>query len=121
LATDIFDAGGFYSALDAVRITRRMTWKDVATATGISASTLTRMAQGRRPDVDSLAVLANWANLSTDDFMGFQEDNKQNVHETLAAVSAQFRKDKKLNADAKKAIEVTLFALYRQLAKDDLP
>lgn len=119
LATDRFDASGFYVALDAVRTAKKMTWKDVAEATDVSASTLTRMAQGRRPDVDSLAALATWANLSTDDYMGFTEDKSKKNQDTLVAVSAQFRKDKKLSLEAKKAIEATLFALYGQLAKDE--
>lgn len=119
MAAEIFDASGFYVALDTVRCARRMTWKEVAAASDVSASTLTRMAQGRRPDVDSLAALANWANLSTDDFMGISERNQKTVQDTLVAVNAQFRKDRKLSAEAKKAIEVTLFALYRQLAKDE--
>ncbi len=119
MATDRFDASGFYVALDAVRSTKKMTWKDVAEATDVSASTLTRMAQGRRPDVDSLAALATWAHLSTDDYMGFTDSNSEKTQDTLVAVSAQFRKDKKLSAEAKKAIEATLFALYGQLAKDE--
>ena len=51
-----FDADGFYAALDAERRSRRYTWKRVADESRVSASTLTRMAQGRRPDVDSLAA-----------------------------------------------------------------
>ncbi len=40
-----FDAEAFYAALDSQRQSRRMTWKQVAEESGISASTLTRMAQ----------------------------------------------------------------------------
>jgi transcriptional regulator with XRE-family HTH domain len=56
-----FDAQGFHRALDAVRAARRLNWKLVAEESGVSASTLTRLAQGRRPDVDSLAALVGWA------------------------------------------------------------
>ena len=56
-----FDADGFYSALDAERRSRRYTWKRVADESRVSASTLTRMAQGRRPDIDGLAALVAWS------------------------------------------------------------
>ena len=55
-----FDATGFYGAIDSVRQGRELNWKQVAAQSGVSASTLTRMAQGKRPDVDGLAALAAW-------------------------------------------------------------
>src|SRR5216683_3173281 len=64
-----FDAAGFYEALDAQRQAQRLNWKQVAAASGISASTLTRLAQGRRPDVDSLAALLAWSGLNPADFV----------------------------------------------------
>jgi transcriptional regulator with XRE-family HTH domain len=51
-----FDTAAFYDALDSVRQARRLNWKQVAGDSGVSASTLTRMAQGRRPDVDGLLL-----------------------------------------------------------------
>ena len=64
-----FDAGAFYEALDGARMARTMTWKQVAGETGVSASTLTRMAQGKRPDVDGLAALVAWSGLDADDYL----------------------------------------------------
>jgi len=59
-----FDVKQFYDDMNIVRESRDMTWTDVATQSGVSASTLTRIGQGRRPDVDSLAALLVWSNLS---------------------------------------------------------
>jgi transcriptional regulator with XRE-family HTH domain len=64
-----FDAMAFYKALDAERENKRLTWKQLASATGVGASTLTRMAQGRRPDADSLAKLSAWAGLNPADYV----------------------------------------------------
>ena len=50
-----FDSEGFYSALATTVAAKKVTWKQVSTDTGVSASTLTRMAQGRYPDAASLA------------------------------------------------------------------
>ena len=45
--------------MDSERRSRRFTWKDVAAESDVSASTLTRLSQGRQPDVNSLAALTS--------------------------------------------------------------
>ena len=72
-----FDSGAFYEALDGTRRSRSVTWKQVAAESGVSASTLTRMAQGRRPDVDGLAALASWSGLRADDFVRTEGDRPE--------------------------------------------
>ena len=64
-----FDADAFRSALDGVRRSRSLSWKRVASESRLSASTLTRVSQGRRPDVDTFAALVTWAGLDSDQFM----------------------------------------------------
>lgn len=110
-----FDAEGFYGAIDSHRISRSMTWKDVAKASGVSASTLTRMAQGRRPDVDSLAALLSWSGENATSFVRPTASAiRKGKEDTLANVTAQFRADSSLSSEAKRAIETTLKALYEQ-------
>jgi transcriptional regulator with XRE-family HTH domain len=111
-----FDGAAFYAALDAVRQARKMTGKQVAAAAGVSASTLTRMAQGRRPDVNSLAALAAWADLSTDDFV--RRPKKRSSGEPLAMISTYLRSDPHLSPQAATALEDVIKALYRQLRSD---
>lgn len=114
-----FDAEGFYAALDSHRLSRSMTWKQVAAESGVSASTLTRMAQGRRPDVDSLAALVAWSGDSADDFMLCDDSMEtRSAANPLANIAAQFRHDPRLPPEAKKAIETTLKVLYQQFVKD---
>jgi transcriptional regulator with XRE-family HTH domain len=112
----IFDAEGFFNALDDVRTSRELTWKQIADESGVSASTLTRMAQGRRPDVDSLAALLKWSGLSADDFIVDGDDCETEPVSPLASIAAQFRRDKKLSPEGKKAIEATLKAMYHHFS-----
>ena len=112
----IFDAEGFFSSLDDVRTTRELTWKQVAKESDVPASTLTRMAQGRRPDVDSLAALLKWSGLSVDDFIIDAEESETESPSPLANIAAQFRRDKKLPPEGKKAIEATLKAMYQHFS-----
>ena len=112
----IFDAEGFFAALDDVRTSRELTWKQIAQESDVPASTLTRMAQGRRPDVDSLAALLKWSGLSADDFILDDEDSEHTSLSPLASVAAQFRRDKNLPPEGKKAIEATLKAMYQHFS-----
>jgi transcriptional regulator with XRE-family HTH domain len=110
-----FDEVGFFTALDSVRIARSLNWKQVASAAKISPSTLTRLAQGKRPDVDSLAALVDWAGLDADDFVirthGIQET------EPLAMISTYLRADRNLSPEAALAIDTVVKAAYEALRK----
>jgi transcriptional regulator with XRE-family HTH domain len=65
-----FDGEGFYAALDRARRARDLSWRQVASEAGVSPSTLTRLGNGLRPDIDSFAKLVQWLNCSADPFLG---------------------------------------------------
>ncbi len=112
-----FDAETFYEALDAQRQSKGLSWKKVAEKSGVSASTLTRMAQGKRPDVDSMAALAAWAGLSVDSFV-HHEDVKNITTDSLSTITAYLRADTNLSPQSADAIEAVLKAAYEKLRKD---
>ena len=109
-----FDADAFFDALEKTRNSKKLTWRKVADEAGVSASTLTRMAQGKRPDVDTLAALSTWSNMKVDNFIygGAQESKSDNVIEDVAAL---FRADSTLSSDAKSAIEAIVRAAHDNL------
>ena len=109
----IFDNEGFYDALSATRQARKLSWKQVATESGVSASTLTRMAQGKRPDVDGLAALLSWSGLKADDFV--RSKARQNKPETLAMISTYLRADKDLTPEGAAALDEVVRATYERL------
>jgi transcriptional regulator with XRE-family HTH domain len=113
----IFDASAFFSALDAQRVAKRLNWKEVAAESGISASTLTRMAQGRRPDVDSLAALVAWSGLNADDFIR-ERDEEKSQPEALAMISTHLRADPHLTEEGAIALEELIKATYERLRRD---
>jgi transcriptional regulator with XRE-family HTH domain len=110
-----FDAEGFFQAIDATRRARRVTWKDVASASGISASSLTRMAQGKRPDVDTLAALATWSGITTDQFI--RPVQQRSRPEPLALISAQLRDDPHLSPDAQSTLDEMIKLTYERLRR----
>ncbi len=111
-----FDSEAFFGALDAVRVSRQLNWKEVAKGTGVSASTLTRMAQGRRPDVDGLAALCLWSGLKADDFI-LEEEGQRGEATPLAMISTYLRADPNLTKQGAIALEHVIKATYEQMTK----
>lgn len=112
-----FDAGAFYEALDSTRIARRLNWKQVAGESGVNASTLTRMAQGRRPDVDGLAALTAWSGLSADDFV--RSDERAADPDPLAQITTYLRSDRNLTPEAATALDGLIKATYERLRRSE--
>jgi transcriptional regulator with XRE-family HTH domain len=110
-----FNASGFYAALDAERLARRLNWKDVSAASGVSASTLTRLSQGKRPDVDSLAALTAWLGMPVDRFMGGHRATAFGSASPLTQISSILRDDPDLNEDAAVALDEMIKATYARL------
>jgi transcriptional regulator with XRE-family HTH domain len=110
-----FDGDAFYRALETTTTTRSKTWKQVAAETGVSASTLTRMAHGRRPDAASLAALSAWAGLNPSDFV--DTPFKRSKPESMAQISTLLRTDPNLDAQSAEAVEAIVKAAYERLRK----
>ena len=112
-----FDAEGFYAALDSERQTRRLTWKQVATEANVAASTLTRMGQGKRPDVDGLAALASWSGIDVGLFYR-PADDRRTKSEPLAEITALLRADRNLSGESAVALESMLKSAYEHMRKN---
>ena len=112
-----FDGDAFYAALDGERQARRCTWKRVADESGVSASTLTRISQGKRPDVDSLAALSAWSGLDVDKFVKGGPSKAE--PEPLAVISSCLRSDPRLNADAAAALDQIVKAAYKSMSNPE--
>ncbi|MEA1653021.1 helix-turn-helix domain-containing protein [Nitrospirillum sp. BR 11164] len=117
MAKGQFDADAFYAALDGQRQSRRITWKKVAEESGVSASTLTRMAQGKRPDVDSLAALTAWSGLKADDFVRAEGVGRVPA-DTLAQITTYLRADPNLSPEGVEAFEALVKTAYERLRKE---
>lgn len=111
----IFDSDGFYLALDAERQARRLRWKDVASEAGVSASTLSRLGQGRRLDVGSLAALSLWAQLAVDAFIRPTQTVQARHAQPLSVISSQLRSDPQLSEEAARTLDAVLKTAYAQL------
>jgi transcriptional regulator with XRE-family HTH domain len=116
-AEDLFDFKAFYRALDATREARAKSWKQVADESSVSASTLARMSQDKRPDASGLAALAAWSGLNPGEFVTYAA--RTDRPEPLAAISSVLSQDPSLDPPAAAALEDIIRAAYARLARRD--
>jgi transcriptional regulator with XRE-family HTH domain len=110
-----FDGQAYYSALASTVEAKRLTWKQVSQSTGVSASTLTRMAQCKRPDASSLAALSAWSGINPAEFVeGVETPTAGEKQDFVTEFSALLRAQKDLSGDAKNALEGLVRAAYEQ-------
>jgi transcriptional regulator with XRE-family HTH domain len=108
------DVEALYAALDQKRREEDLTWRGVAKVTGTSASTFTRMAQGRRPDVDTFVTLCSWLSVPAERFTRKEVANGSSQN-TLGEITATLRASRELSPESIKAMEEIIEAVYERL------
>ena len=112
MPTGAFNLESFYSALDSHRVAKNLTWKQVSEESGVSQPTLSRMSDGKRPDVDGLALLLAWSGLDSALFLP-----NASSPEPLAQITANLRADKNLSPQGAEALSEIIRVAYQQFRK----
>lgn len=102
------------TALDARRQTEKLSWREVARQAGVSPSTLTRMQQGKLPDVTTFGALVRWLDVPAEEFLA--DDPGYAAHPpspSTVAVTALLRGKKELSPEASAALDDLLQAAIR--------
>jgi transcriptional regulator with XRE-family HTH domain len=113
--SESFDFASFYRAVVATVAARGVSWKSVSEETGVSQSTLSRMATGRQPDAASLTAIASWSGLNPVDFYG----TPPKAAEPMAMVGALLRSDPRLDDKGADALEAIIMAAYERFRSSD--
>jgi transcriptional regulator with XRE-family HTH domain len=103
------------AALDAKRRAKGLSWRQLAGKAGVSQSTLTRMQQGKRPDVDTFASLIRWLGMPAEEFLASEnaKSRKKTDPHPLAVVSTYLRGGKEMSAQTLQAIEELIRAAFK--------
>jgi transcriptional regulator with XRE-family HTH domain len=109
------DVGALVAALDSKRRAEGLSWRRLATKTGVSQSTLTRMQQGKRPDVDTFASLIRWLGIPAEVFLKSENPQRKKASEPhpVALLSAQLRAKREMSPEALQAVEELIQAAYK--------
>lgn len=111
------DVAALYAALDQKRRKLGLSWRQLAKSAGVSPSTLTRMGQGKRPDVDSFAGLISWLEVSAEKFLRSSKEpgRRRRTPEVMSEISALLRADRQLSSASAQALEEIVRAAYERL------
>ncbi len=96
--------GVLVGALDSERKARGLSWRRLGAETGVSPSTLTRMQQGKSPDLNSLTALTRWLKIPVERFCA-ESIEPMGEEDPLAVVSTLLRGKKKLRPKAMTALQ----------------
>ena len=113
---DRFDTEGFFSALNTVRARKEVSWREVANQSGVAPSTLSRLSQGRNPDVNGLAALLAWSGLKAEMFIPSEEMGKA---DPLAQITSLIRKDRRLARNSARIMEDLVTSAYQSLTRSE--
>jgi len=108
-----FDTEAFFSALNSVRAKRELNWREVALQSGVAPSTLSRLSQGRNPDVNGLASLLVWSGLKAEMFV---EGHSKATVDPLFQITSLIRKDRALGKNSAKIMEDLVTSAYKSLS-----
>lgn len=77
----------------------------------ISASTLSRIENGKLPDMDVFLRLCDWMGLQPDTFLKQADDNEEKAN-TIEIIEAHLRADRELDPDTAEAIAKMVKSAY---------
>lgn len=110
--------------LRAKRRSQKLSIRQAAEETGVSAPTLSRVERGHLPDSENLLRLARWAGLRIDPATARAARNR-GVHDpsasTLEAIELHLRADKHLTRDDAEALTEMFRVAYEHLADKTKP
>jgi hypothetical protein len=110
------DVEALYAALDNKRKTHGTSWREIARQLDVSPSTFSRMAQGRRPDVDTFATLLRWLGMPAESFMRGMAT--ASTEEPVAMVSSYLRSARNVSPEDAEALEDIFRAAYNRLVRE---
>ncbi|OII18436.1 helix-turn-helix domain-containing protein [Curtobacterium sp. MCBA15_013] len=114
-STPVVDVKALHAALDAARVERGWSWRQLAKELGVAASTLSRMANGFRPDVTAFATMTTWLRMPAESFYR-REDATSDVEEPelVAQLAPLLRARRDLQADDVQYLEQLIGAAVQR-------
>jgi transcriptional regulator with XRE-family HTH domain len=113
------DVAALHAALDAARGSRGdLSWRQLAAEVGVSPSTMTRLANGKRPDVDAFAALVRWLGMPAERFMLDANGAQATEPELLAELAPLLRARNDLNPEDVQYLEELIGAAVRRFVSE---
>jgi transcriptional regulator with XRE-family HTH domain len=109
------NVSALYGALEDEKNTRHISWRQLARECHLSPSTLTRLANGHRPDVDAFAALVGWLGQPAEAFMTASSDQQAGREpDIVLSLAPLLRARKDLNDEDVEHLQVLFTAAVEQ-------
>ena len=108
------DVAALYAALDKEREARGLSWRMLAKEVGISPSTLSRMANGQRPDVDAFAALTSWLGIPPETYLVSEMPTAETEPDLMTELAPLLRARADLKPDDVAYLEELIGAAVRR-------
>ncbi|MEU7811853.1 helix-turn-helix transcriptional regulator [Pseudonocardia sp. NPDC049154] len=121
MANEHIDVDALYGALNKAREMKDTSWRELSRAIGVSASTMSRMAQGQNPDVNAFAKMVSWLGMPAERFIVGDESNSpasKNEPELVAEIAPLLRARKDLSRPDIELLEALIESAVRRFAAD---
>ncbi|HEY0640752.1 MAG TPA: helix-turn-helix domain-containing protein [Pseudonocardiaceae bacterium] len=110
------DVTALYAALDAARVGRGLSWRQLAGELELSPSTLSRLGNGMNPDVNAFAAMVRWLNLPAESFMlGPASDEQPDL---VAELAPLLRARRDLSSEDVEHLEEIIASAVRRFNAD---
>jgi len=104
-----------HSALDKARESRGLSWRQLAKEIGVSASTISRMANDMKPDLTAFAAMTTWLKMPAEHFyIGGAADTSDEQPDLVAQLVPLLRARKDLSIDDVEYLEDVIAAAARR-------
>lgn len=88
-----FDEQAFFRAVNQHREAEGLSWRELGRRLGLSSSTFSRLARGRRPDVDTFLKLIAWLEMPAEAFLlGHEPKTESRREDVLTTVATALRR-----------------------------
>lgn len=108
--------GELYETVDAIRVSRQMTWKAVAKESGVSESSLTRLKQRSSLSLQGFALVVDWAGLSSDLFLLRQREANTDTQVQLLKL---INHDSSLSLVARQILKAAVKSAYEMAVEEN--
>jgi transcriptional regulator with XRE-family HTH domain len=118
MSQNLLNVDAIIAALDSERRAKSLSWRQLAKEAGVSPSTLTRMQQGKSPDVNTFSALTRWLKTPAERFYlnpaaANQTADAAALDDPMAVVSTLLRGNKKMNPKALAALQELVNAAFK--------
>lgn len=120
MANASIDVIALHGALDAARQAKGLSWRQLAKLLDVSPSTLSRLANGKNPDVEAFATVVRWLDMPAEKFMIDDEElqRRADLPDLVAELAPLLRARPDLEKEDVEHLEELIGSAVRRFSAD---